>query len=111
MIATGEWDMTKVHLLQGIHFWDEAGNKQFMYGWELPENGVNDQFTILEIPSISWIVVSVELDGDRAAINRCYNDLYMNWFPTSGYEQAPGCPVIEKYDSKNAELWMPIVKK
>lgn len=111
MIAKDKWDVTKVHLLQAIHFWDEAGNKNFMYGWELPENRVNEQFTILEIPSTSWVVVTAQLDGDRAGISRCYNDLYVNWFPTSGYEQAPGCPVIEKYDLQNAELWMPIIKK
>lgn len=111
MIAKDEWDVTKIHLLHAIHFWDKAGNKHFMYGWELPENGVNEQFTILEIPSSLWVVITVQLDGDRSVISRCYNDLYVNWFPTSGYEQAPGCPVIEKYDAKNAELWMPIIKK
>lgn len=111
MIAKDEWDVTKIHLLDAIHFWDEAGNKYFMYGWELPETGVNEQFTILEIPLTSWVVVTIQLDGDRSVIVRCYNDLYVNWFPTSGYEQAPGRPVIEKYDEKNAELWMPIMKK
>lgn len=111
MIAKDEWDVTKIHLLDAIHFWDEAGKKYFMYGWELPETGVNEQFTILEIPLTSWVVVTVQLDGDRSVIAKCYNDLYVNWFPTSGYEQAPGRPVIEKYDAKNAELWMPIMKK
>lgn len=111
MIAKDEWDVRKIHLLQAIHFWNEAGNKCFMYGWELPETGVTEQFTILEIPLTSWVVVTVQLDGDRSVIAGCYNDLYVNWFPTSGYEQAPGRPVIEKYDAKNAELWMPITKK
>lgn len=111
MIAKDEWDAAKIHLLQAIHFWDEAGNKYFMYGWELPEAGVNDQFTILEIPLTSWVVVTAKIDGDRLVISRCYNDLYVNWFPTSGYEQAPERPVIEKYNAKNAELWMPIIKK
>lgn len=111
MIAKGEWDVTKVHLLHSIHFWDEAGKKFFMYGWELPETGVSDQFTILEVPLTTWVVVTAQLDGDRSVIVKCYKDLYMNWFPTSGYEQAPGRPVIEKYDDKKAELWMPIIKK
>jgi AraC family transcriptional regulator len=111
MIAKDEWDVRKIHLLQAIHFWNEAGNKCFMYGWELPETGATEQFTILEIPLTSWVVVTIQLDGDRSVIARCYNDLYVNWFPTSGYEQAPGRPVIEKYDAKNAELWMPITKK
>jgi len=111
MIAKGEWDVSKVHLLHAIHFWDEAGKKYFMYGWELPETGVSEEFTVLEVPLTTWVVVTVQLDGDRSVIVKCYKDLYMNWFPTSGYEQAPGRPVIEKYDDKKAELWMPIIKK
>jgi len=111
MIARGEWDVSKIHLLHAIHFWDEEGNKYFMYGWEVPETGVDERFTILEVPSSTWVVVSVPLDGDRSAIAKCFNDLYMNWFPISGYEQAPGRPVMEKYDANRAELWMPIVKK
>src|SRR5690606_31076327 len=90
MIARGEWDVSKIHLLHAIHFWDEEGNKYFMYGWEVPETGVDERFTILEVPSSTWVVVSVPLDGDRSAIAKCFNDLYMNWFPISGYEQAPG---------------------
>ncbi len=111
MILKDEWDVEKVHLLHGIHFWDEKGNKYFMYGWELPETEVDKQFKILEIPSTTWVVVKVKLDGDRSVILRCYNDLYINWFPSSGYEQAPKCPVIERHDAENAELWMPIIKK
>lgn len=111
MIAKNEWDVTKIHLLQGIHFWDEAVKKYFMYGWELPETEVDERFTILEIPLTIWVVITVQLDGDRSAIISCYNDLYVNWFPTSGYEQAKGRPIIEKYDAKNAELWVPIIKK
>ena len=110
MIAKDEWDAIKIHLLQAIHFWDEAGIKYLMYGWELPKTEVNEKFMILEIPLTSWVVVKVQNDQDRSVISRCYNDLYVNWFPISGYEQAPGCPVIEKYDAKNVELWMPIIK-
>lgn len=111
MIANDTWDVSRIHLLQGIHYWDEAGTKYFMYGWELPEAGVGEQFTILEVPQTAWVVVTVQLDGDRAAISRCYQDLYVNWFPSSGYEQAPGRPVIEKYDAEYAKLWMPIIKR
>ncbi len=110
MIEKNEWDVTKIHLLHLIHYWDENGVKYSMYGWELPENRVEERFTILEVPDTQWVVISAELDGDRAGISRCYNDLYVNWFPTSEYEQAPGCPIIEKYYEDNTELWMPIVK-
>jgi len=111
MIAKGEWDVSKVHLLHATHFWDDAGKKYFMYGWEMPETGVDERFTIIEVPLTTWVVVTVPLDGDRSVIVKCYNDLYVNWFPISGYEQAPGRPVIEKYDNEKAELWMPIIRK
>jgi AraC family transcriptional regulator len=111
MIANDTWDVTRIHLLHGIHFWNEEGTKYFMYGWELPDAGVSDQFTVLDVPQTAWVVVTVLLDGDRSAIARCYQDLYVNWFPSSGYEQAPGRPVIEKYDAEYAILWMPIIRK
>ena len=111
MIANDTWDVTRIHLLQGIHFWDEEGVKYFMYGWELPETGVSDQFTVLDVPQTAWVVVTVLLEGDRSAITQCYQDLYVNWFPSTGYEQASGRPVIEKYDAEYAILWMPIIRK
>lgn len=111
MIAKDEWDMSKINLLHAITFWDEDGNRKMMYGWELPETGVNEQFTVLEIPQTSWVVVTAQLDEDRACVSRCYKYLYVNWFPSSGFEQAAGCPIIEKYDERTVELWMPIVKK
>jgi AraC family transcriptional regulator len=111
MIAKDAWDVSKIHLLQGIHFWKEDGTKYFMYGWEVPEAGVGDGFLALDVPRTTWVVVTALLDGDRAAIAQCYQDLYVNWFPASGYEQAPGCPVIEKYDAEYAVLWMPIIRK
>lgn len=110
MIDSDQWDVSQIHLLHFIHFWDEAGNKYSMYGWELPDHGVDERFTILEIPYSSWVVVTARIDGDRAGISRCYNDLYVNWFPSSEYEQAPGRPIIEKYYEDYAELWVPITK-
>lgn len=111
MIEKDEWDASKIHLLHLIHFWDESGRKHSMYGWELPEDGVDNRFTIIDVPYTTWVVVTVKLNGDQAGISRCYKDLYVNWFPTSGYEQAPGRPIIEKYEKDVAELWMPIIKK
>ena len=111
MIEKDQWDLSKVHLLHFIHFWNDAGVKYSMYGWEVPEAGVDDKFTVLDIPQSTWVVVTIDLESDRAGIMSCYNDLYVNWFPTSGYEQVPGCPIIEKYNGNIAELWMPITKK
>ena len=111
MIKNDVWDVKKIHLLHAIHFFDKAGKKHFMYGWECPQSGVDERFTILEIPATTWVVVTAALDGERDSIRKSYEDLYTNWFPTSGYNQAPIKPIIEKYDWDKCELWMPIEKK
>ena len=111
MIKNNAWDMKRLHLLQSIHFYNEKGNKHFMYGWECPENDVDERFTILEMPEMTWVVITAALDGERDSIKKSYEDLYVNWFPTSGYNQAPNKPIIEKYDWDKCELWMPIEKK
>lgn len=110
MIKNNTWDVKRIHLLQAIHFFDEAGNKHFMYGWECPEKGVDEKFTVIKIPATTWVVVTDILDGDRDSIKKSYHDLYTNWFPTSGYNQAPSRPIIEKYEGDKCELWMPVEK-
>jgi len=110
MIENGAWDEKRLHLLHAVHFYDEAGSKYFMYGWECPEGGVGGEFTVLDIPDTAWVTVTASLDGERDSIKNCYEDLYVNWFPASGYNQAPGRPIIEKYDWDKCELWMPIEK-
>ena len=111
MIRTSTWDPAKIHLLHAIHFYDEAGKKYFMYGWECPESGVDERFAVLDIPASTWVVVADALDGDRDSIKQSYRDLYVNWFPASGYNQAPGRPIIEKYEQGASQLWVPIEKK
>ena len=111
MIKHDCWDVSKVHLLHAIHFYDEAGNKLHMYGWECPEDGVDERFTVLDVPASSWVVVTAALDGERDSIRKSFEDLYMNWFPDSGYEQAKGLPIIEKYFESTCELRMPLKKK
>jgi len=111
MIKKDKWDIENLHLLQAIHFFDEVGKKHFMYGWECPERGVDERFTVLTVPAATWVVVTDTLDDERDSIKKSYEDLYVNWFPTSGYNQAPNIPIIEKYHRDKCELWMPIEKK
>lgn len=49
MIRTDQWDASRIHLLQAIHFFTE-GARRFMYGWEVPENGVDGSFTVVDVP-------------------------------------------------------------
>ncbi|NLO09487.1 MAG: hypothetical protein GX129_06405 [Clostridiales bacterium] len=82
-----------------------------MYGWEVPEGGVDNKFKILDIPHSTWVVVTIDLEEDRLGIMNGYKDLYVNWFPSSDYEQDSGRPMFERYSGNMAELWMPIRKK
>jgi AraC family transcriptional regulator len=111
MIQTNTWDVSKIHLLYAIHFFDETGKKHIMYGWEYPQGGVEKQFTVINVPESMWVVITDRLDGERDSIKKCYEDLYMNWFPSSGYNQAPNLPIIEKYNLEKSELWIPIERK
>lgn len=114
MIRNDAWDIEKLHLLHAIHFYKD-GVKYFMYGWEVPTNGVSDEFTVINIPNMSWAVFSTN-ERDRFAVIDLYNYAYTSWFPSSGYEQIE-CPVIEKYIPKDSndivltELWIPVRKK
>lgn len=111
MIKSGEWDAKKIHPLHAIHFYDKLGNKHLMYGWECPEAEIDKKFTVLEIPETSWVVVTAALDGECSAIKKSYEDLYVNWFPTSEYNQAKNIPIVEKYNENTCELWMPLERK
>ena len=110
MIQQDAWDASKIHLLQAIHFFSDKGVRHFMYGWELPESGVDKSFTVVTVPKTTWAVFS-KSDADRFALKELYNYCYAHWFPASGYVQAEG-PVIEKYaqaeDGWIQELWMPV---
>ena len=110
MINNDAWDVKKIHLLHAIFFFDESEKKHLMYGWECPDSGVDEKFTVLEISRTTWVVVAAPVDG-RDSIEKSYEDLYVNWFSSSGYNQAPNKPIIEKYDSVKSELWMPVEKK
>lgn len=115
MLERDEWDASRLHLLQAIHFLSKEGEKRFMYGWEMPEGGVDDSFTVVEVPGTTWAVFFAD-DPDRFAVKDLYHFCYTDWFPTSGYVQEEG-PVIEKYAASPTgtgwihELWMPITAK
>lgn len=115
MIENDEWDVSRIHLLQAVHFYSPDGAKQFLYGWELPAGGVDASFTVVDVPETTWAVFSAD-EADRFAVKKLYDYCYTEWFPSSGYQQAEG-PVIEKYsDSPDGagwihELWMPVKTK
>jgi len=44
------------HLLHGIYFKDRDGATRFMYGWEVPKEGVNESFTVVAVPETTWAI-------------------------------------------------------
>jgi AraC family transcriptional regulator len=101
------------HLLHGIYYKDDSDNTHFMYGWELPKNGVDDCFTVVDVPKTKWAVFTYH--GEHMeSLPKIWTYIYSNWLLTSGYK-AEDHIIIEKeawLDDKQesfcAEVWMPI---
>jgi len=101
------------HLLHGVYFKDNDENTHFMYGWELPDKGVDESFTIIDVPEATWAVFTYH--GEHLeSLPKIWTYLYTDWFFTSRYE-VDNSIVIEKetwVDVKHikffAEVWIPI---
>ncbi|MBU3104683.1 AraC family transcriptional regulator [Clostridium gasigenes] len=110
---------SKGTLLNGFHYgFEEDGTRKYIMGDEQSEEDVPAEFTILEVPKITWAV----FEGNGAVPNNLiiqdiWRRIYSEWFPSSGFEQAEG-PCIEKKfwnDEKQSgyrcEVWIPIRRK
>ena len=106
-------------LLDGFHYgFKEDGTRKYMMGDESLETEIPDEFTILEIPKLTWAVF--EGHGampDNLIIQDIWKRIYSEWFPSSGFEQVEG-PCIEKNfwnDEKHGEytceVWIPVRRK
>ena len=87
-----------------------------MIGADYPSNKVSDKFEVLDMPAATFAVFSIKASKNEG------NDTIANiwkrlgeWFLTSGYENAPDVPELEKrFRTKEgyvAEVWIPVVKK
>ncbi|NKF06560.1 helix-turn-helix domain-containing protein [Clostridium gasigenes] len=110
---------SKGTLLNGFHYgFEEDGTRKYIMGAEQFEEDVPAEFTILEVPKLTWAV----FEGNGAVPNNLiiqdiWRRIYSEWFPSSGFEQAEG-PCIEKNfwnDEKQSgyrcEVWIPIRRK
>lgn len=105
-------------LLYGFHYdFKEDGTMNYIMGYEIPKTEIPDEFTILQIPKLTWAVF--EGHGDKpenSIIQSIWKRVYSEWFPSSGFEQEEG-PCIEKnfWNEKQheykCELWIPIKRK
>ena len=109
----------KGSLLDGFHYdFKEDGTRKYIMGYEIPETDISDEFTILQIPNLTWAVF--EGHGampDNLIIQDIWRRIYSEWFPSSGFEQVEG-PCIEKNfwnDEKQieyrCEVWIPVKRK
>ena len=106
-------------LLDGFHYgFEEDGTRKYIMGAELPETEIPAEFTILNIPKLTWAV----FEGQGAKphnyiIQDIWRRIYSEWFPSSGFEQVEG-PCIEKnfvnaeeQNGYKCEVWIPVKRK
>lgn len=104
------------HLLYGIYFKDRDETYRFMYGWVLPKEGVDESFTVLDIPETTWAVFTY-YGEHMESLPKIWTYIYSSWLPTSGYKIEDSI-IIEKetwigvrQDEFCAEVWIPLKKK
>lgn len=89
----------------------ENGSKQYKYGigriLENNDKGITDG-EIIKVNKSKWVIFSMQ--GQRAEdINKLWERIYKEYFPTSEYKQSMNID-FELYDDKNTEIWIPIEK-
>lgn len=106
-------DRHPFHLLHGIYFKDKDNATHFMYGWELPKNGVDESFTVVDVPKTTWAVFTY-FGEHMESLPKIWTYIYSNWIHTSGYKTEDHI-FIEKetwlddrQESFCAEVWIPI---
>ncbi|WP_434297736.1 AraC family transcriptional regulator [Clostridium sporogenes] len=110
---------SKGSLLYGFHYdFKENGTRKYMMGYEMPRTEISDEFTILQVPKLTWAVFEGYGDmPDNLIIQHIWRRIYSEWFPSSGFEQVEG-PCIEKnfwankkHDEYKCEVWIPVKTK
>lgn len=109
----------KMNMLHGIHYdFNGDGCRKYMMGWEVPNKDIPNEYEIVEIPSCTWAVFDGKGNNlNRFEISNLWRRIYLEWFPTSGFEQVEG-PCMEKYfwddnqyDNYSCEVWIPVKRK
>ncbi|WP_042220517.1 AraC family transcriptional regulator [Oceanobacillus manasiensis] len=98
-----------------MEFDKEQEQVRYFIGAEKPNKGVPETWEEGLIPAATWAVFPV--NGPMpGAIQRVWERIFSEWFPSTGYEHAGG-PEIEAYTNGDpyhenyySEIWIPIVK-
>lgn len=103
--------MKEDSLLTGIRYaFQDDGSHKFMYGGaELGSQERDDEYEFLCIPDTIWAVFKHPYVVYPETTLPLYQQIYSEWFPTSGYIQTEGA-CMEKCYKDNIEIWLPITK-
>jgi AraC family transcriptional regulator len=90
------------------------GSLRYMIACDMPQHSIPDEFRILEIPGLTWVVFEVEGNKDED-IHEVWRRIGSEWFPTSNYEHADAPDMERYYGDKDkdyrCEIWIPVIKK
>lgn len=109
----------KMNMLHGIHFdLKEDGSRKYMMGWETSNSDIPNEYKIVEIPSCTFAVFEGKGNSlNRFAIGDLWKRIYLEWFPTSEFEEVESAYIEKyfwddnKYDDYNCEVWVPVKRK
>jgi AraC family transcriptional regulator len=100
------------HTISALYDHNEASFKYMLCNY-LPKGlAIPEKFTVLKVPALTWAVFNCPDGG----IQKLWSRVWMEWFPTSEYERAPG-PEFEMYyglarhENIHGEIWVPVKKK
>lgn len=103
------------HLLHGIYFKDNENHTHFMYGWEKPEQELENNFTVIDVPETTWAVFTY-YGEHMEGLPTIWRYIYTSWLYSTDYEMDDFI-TIEKESWKDkeetiicAEVWLPIRK-
>ena len=99
----------------------ETGEFEYVIGVEINDDAtIPPEYHTCEIPAATYAVFSTppsDGEGFVDSIQGAWQYIFNDWFPSSGYEYAPGCVDFELYDErcmtetgKVCEIWIPVVK-
>jgi len=116
-------DFVKNHCEYGACFSVDAETGEFDYviGVEVKDDAtIPPEYHTCEIPAATFAVFRTppaKGEGFTDSIQGAWQYIFNDWFPSSGYEYAPGCADFELYNEEwmtgneiFCEIWIPVTK-
>ncbi|MGF9696497.1 AraC family transcriptional regulator [Paenibacillus sp. MABNR03] len=106
----GRFDDTMLHAALYDHTKESF---KYMVCYHLPKGlEIPERFTKLSVPTLTWAI----FPEPQCDMQKLWERIYSEWFPTSEYEQVEG-PSFEMYygmarhGNVSGEIWIPVKKK